>query len=77
MEMKTNGVQLGAGSHLFTDGQGSALPGFDWKDCRPLHGDSVRHRLTWKHAVISTVRNRAIRLELRLRQAELYALDVT
>lgn len=59
-----------------TDGQGQPLLGFDWEDGLPIQGDSVRHPLKWKSADLSTLRGKPVRLEFRLRQAELYALDV-
>ncbi len=59
-----------------TDVQGKPLPGFGWKDCQPIQGDSLRHELKWTNADLPAFGDRPVRLEFRLRQAELYALDV-
>jgi hypothetical protein len=59
-----------------TDGHGQPLQGFDWQDCRPLHGDALRHPLLWNGGDLSALGHRPVRLEFSLRQAQVYALDV-
>ena len=59
-----------------TDEHGKPLQGFDWKDCHPVQGDSLRHALKWKSNDISFVNNKPVRLQFRLHNAQLYSLDV-
>lgn len=59
-----------------TDRDGKPLPGFDWEDGKPIRGDAVSCPLEWKHADLTSIRNRPVRLEVSLRQAHLYALNI-
>ena len=59
-----------------TDGHGEPLPGHDWEDANPIHGDSLEHAVRWNAADIAAIRNTPVRLEVALRQAELYGLEV-
>ncbi len=59
-----------------TDGPGRSLPGFGWDDGAPVRGDSLRHKLTWRKADASSLRDRPVRLEFRLSRAELFALAI-
>ena len=57
------------------DDRGDPIPGFDWRDCTPIHGDSVVHRVKFRQD-LAKLRNRPVRLEFALRQAELYGFDL-
>jgi hypothetical protein len=57
------------------DAEGKPLPGFTHADCRPVTGDSLDAPLRWRRP-LRELRGRPVRLELRLRQAKLFALNV-
>lgn len=57
------------------DANGQVLPGFDSTDCRPIRGDSLGHELRW-NGEFGRLKSQPIRLELELRDAELFALNV-
>jgi hypothetical protein len=48
---------------------------FDWADHRPICGDSLAHEVAWKQP-LSALRDRPVRLEFRLRNARLWALEL-
>lgn len=48
------------------------LPGFDYADCLPLQQDSTAVAVRWKKADVDTLRGKTIRLEIFLRNADLY-----
>ena len=57
------------------DAEGRPLPGFDWDDCSPIRGDSVRHAVRWS-GDLRSLGGRPVRLEFALRNASLYAFDL-
>lgn len=57
------------------DAGGRAIAGFDWDDCKPIRGDSLRHAVQWKREFAS-LRGKPVRLEFALRNAELYAFEL-
>ncbi len=46
-----------------SDAKRKVLAGFDYEDCVPFSGDSVRHRVAWKNGDISDHKGKVIRLE--------------
>lgn len=58
------------------DKAGKPLPGFDWTDCRPIKGDSTAHTVNWKGS-FAALRGRPVRLEFRLRDAQLYGFGLS
>ncbi|MCC6446832.1 MAG: hypothetical protein IT210_25695 [Armatimonadetes bacterium] len=54
-----------------TDAVGKPLPGFAFKDCEPVTGDSVRAAARWKRP-LSGLRGKPVHLEFALRRARLY-----
>jgi hypothetical protein len=48
------------------------IVGSDDDDCVPFAGDAVAHRLSWKEKPLDALKGRVIRLEFRLRDADLY-----
>jgi len=57
------------------DGDGSAVPGFDWDDCTPIRGDSVGHSVEWTRPLVE-LRGRSVRLEFAVRRGKLFAFDL-
>lgn len=57
------------------DAQGRPRPGFDWEDCRPVHGDRVDHPIAWKGAN-RTLNNEPVQFEFELKHATLYSFDL-
>jgi hypothetical protein len=49
--------------------------GFDWDDAAPLRGDSIALPVRWK-GDLASVRGKPVRLEIQLRDARLYALEL-
>ena len=54
---------------------GLPIPGFFWRDCEPIHGDSVRHSVKWKGDP-RALKGRLVRLEFYLRETQLYGFDL-
>ncbi len=57
------------------DPEGRPVPGYRYSDCRPVTGDSLAAPVHWRRPW-SALRGRPVRLEVTLRRARLYALDV-
>ena len=53
---------------------GLPVPGFLWRDCTPIQGDSLAHRVRWKGDP-RIPKGRPVRLEFSLRDAELYGFE--
>jgi hypothetical protein len=58
---------------LTADGQ--VQPGFSRRECRPITGDSVRHRVVWDGNDLAQAR-RPLRLRFFARRTQLYAFRV-
>jgi hypothetical protein len=58
------------------DAHGAAVAGFAAADCQPLKGDSLAHELRWKHP-LAELRGKPVAIEFMLRDAKLYAFDLT
>jgi len=58
------------------DATGKPLPGFSRTDCVPIRGDSVRHRLRFRNAKLSSLTGRQITLRLTLFGGMIFALDM-
>ena len=56
------------------DTRGNAVPGFDWADVVPVRGDSVAHRIEWRHHR-TLPEGQAVSIEFELRNAELYGFE--
>jgi hypothetical protein len=56
------------------DESGQAIEPFTVTNCRPIVGDNVRHKVSWKGADnFSTLRGKDVRLRLVMKNAKLYA----
>ena len=51
-------------------------PGFSAKDCQPVSGDSLRHRIAWKGGAFGKLKGKAVRLRFVARKATIYAFQV-
>ncbi len=58
------------------DASGKPLGGFDFDDCRPMQGDSLAHKVNWK-GNLATLTDKPIQIEFLLRNARLFAFDLT
>jgi hypothetical protein len=54
---------------------GDVLPGFDYSDCQPIHGDSLQHELRWS-GDFQSLKGQPLRLEFQLRDTQLFAINV-
>ena len=81
-------VALGTGVQLDADidGQvrvglcdetGAALAGFTVEDGSPLRGDAAVHELRWRGGSVASLEGRAVRLDLRVRDATLFSLKTS
>jgi hypothetical protein len=58
------------------DASGNPLTGFSLNDCDPIRNDDVAHTVRWRgKADLSSLANKRIRLQIRLRSADLYAFQ--
>ena len=57
------------------DAAGKPLNGFDSGDTRPVRGDSLAHPVGWRRPLAS-LKARPVRLEMVIRNADLFALDL-
>jgi len=55
-----------------SDATRKPMPGFDYSDCVPLRKDSTAAEIRWKKADIGTLRGETIRLEIYLKNADLF-----
>ena len=66
----------GAVSVALLDEIGKALPGFALDDCDSIRGDSTAKIVTWsKNSDVSAAAGRPVRLQFRLHDAKLFALE--
>jgi hypothetical protein len=61
-----------------SDQRRDGVAGFDFKDCVPLSGDSVAHKITWQGHALEELKGRNIRLEFYFaKAADLYSFKST
>lgn len=72
-------VQVRPGGEVragLVDGDGTALPGLAPDDCDPITGDHVARAVAWRGSPdLSALAGHAVRLQVRLRDASLYAFQ--
>ncbi|MCA9019460.1 MAG: hypothetical protein KDA74_04920 [Planctomycetaceae bacterium] len=75
-ELSLNFSTSAAGS-LFVEIQtaaGEPVPGFTFKDCDELFGDTVDRTVTWdKKSDVSSLAGKPVRLKFRLKDADLFS----
>jgi hypothetical protein len=74
--MTVNAIVSGEMKVRILDFTGKPVPGFDWADGAPLRGDSLAHPVRWRRDPAS-LRSQPVRLEFALREAHLYAFELT
>ena len=60
-----------------SDEHRKVLPGFDYDDCVTFQGDDVAHEISWQEASIESLAGKLIRLEIFLKNAEIYTFRAT
>lgn len=55
-----------------SDSRRRPIEGFDYPDCEPFLGDSVRHEVRWQGRGLEALKDRVIRIEFCLKGADLY-----
>jgi len=55
-----------------SDERRKPIAGYDYDDCRPFSGDTVRHEIAWGGGSLDALRGQVIRLEFYLENADLY-----
>lgn len=58
------------------DGAGTQYPGFGKIDSAVFDSDSVRHRMSWRHTALGSLKGKVIRLKFYLRNARLYSFKL-
>lgn len=58
-----------------TNASGEPIPGFRFEDCRPITADSLRAPVEWQQP-LATLRGKPVKLELRLKNTQLFALEI-
>jgi hypothetical protein len=53
------------------------VPGFDYKDCAAFTGDRTAHEVAWGGRSLDTLKDRVVRLEFFLKEADLYTFRAT
>jgi hypothetical protein len=60
-----------------TDERSQPLPGFEFENCVPLRSnESLAHPIRWKSSDLKDTVGKVLRLELKFRNANIYALDM-
>jgi len=57
------------------DAQSNAIRGFDFADCKPVQGDSLRSPIQWKRSV-GELKQQPVSLQFELRDARIYAFEL-
>jgi len=57
------------------DEAGTPIPGFDYDDCTPIHGDSIDHAVQWQ-SDLATLQGQVVHLQFRLNRARLYGFEL-
>jgi hypothetical protein len=60
-----------------SDERRKVLPGFDYDDCLTFQGDEVAHQVSWQEASIESLAGKVIRLEIFLKNADIYTFRAT
>lgn len=60
-----------------SDPQRQVIPGFDYDDCVTFREDSVAHEVSWKESAIDSLTGKVIRLEIFLKNADIYTFRAT
>jgi hypothetical protein len=60
-----------------SDAARKVLPGFDYENCLPVQNDSLSHEVNWTHQKIESLKGRVIRLEIYLKDADLFTFRAT
>ena len=55
-----------------TDANRQPIDGFGYAECKPLAGDDLAHRVTWNGRSLEALKDRVIRLDFLLHDADLY-----
>ncbi len=77
-EIKINAqADYGEVRFQLTDEKSQPLKGFEFENCLPLRGaDSLAFPLRWKDTKLEGAVNKVLRLEIKFRQANVFALDM-
>ncbi len=59
------------------DERRKVLPGFDFDDCVPFYDNSVAHEVSWQDSSIESLTGKVIRLEIFLKNADIYTFRAT
>jgi len=60
-----------------SDEKRKVLPGFDYEDCTPLDGDGAAQEVSWREVTIESLTGKTIRLEIHLKNADIYTFRAT
>ena len=48
------------------------IEGFDYEECAPFSGNDTAYKVTWNGLSLETLKDRVLRLDFRLYDADLY-----
>jgi hypothetical protein len=74
-QAKARKAQAGEVRVQVTDDSGRPIPGFRFEDCQPIANDSLSAPVKWKRP-LAELRGQRVHLELSLRSARLFALEL-
>lgn len=60
-----------------SDGHRKPVSGYDYDDCTPFRSDSTAHTVRWGGRSLDDLAGRVVRLEIALREANLYSFHAT
>ena len=74
--LEVNAVVQGQMKVAVLDLDSKELPGFGLKDCQPIKGDSLRHRVSWSGGGSLNRDKQPVRLKFQLERATFYAFTL-
>lgn len=81
--LRSPGIRLNAAApygevrYQLTNEKSEPIEGFTFDECLPLrNGDTLNFELRWKNRDLNSLVNQPLRLEMKFRQARIYALDM-
>jgi hypothetical protein len=76
LALNLNASAMGQVQVELREADGRPIPGFDFQQCDPLHGNSLERTVTWERkSSVESLAGRPVRIAFRLSAAKLYAFQ--